>query len=109
MKKYILLTLIGIAFLSCSNDDDANKDFSVLYNQTYCADPWGYAENSDALRDLINNYFKAENIEISNLKIDSKGTPEVCNACSCLSGKRFIVKVDQQDLDSIKAHGFQEY
>ena len=109
MKKYILLAFIGLAFLSCSNDDDSNEGFSVLYNQTYCSDPWGYDDDNNILVDKIRNYFKAENIEISNVKIDNKGTIQLCNACICLSGKRIIVKVSEQDLNSIKEFGFQQY
>ena len=109
MKKYILLTLIGITFLSCSNDDDSNKDFLALYNQTYCADPWGYAENNKELADKISDYLKAVNIEIFNVKIDNKGIPQLCNACICLSGKRIIIKVSENDLNSIKEYGFQEF
>ncbi len=109
MKKYIVLIFIGIAFLSCSNDDDSNEDFLVLYNQTYCADVWGYADNDDELAGKITKYLKAVNIEISNVKIDNKGTPQLCNACICLSGKRVIAKVSENDLNSIKEYGFQEF
>lgn len=109
MKKFILLIFIGITFLSCSKDDDSNDDFLVLYNQTYCLDSWGYTDNDKELTDKIIDYFMAVNIEISNVKIDNKGTPQLCNACSCLSGKRIIAKVSINDLNSIKEYGFQEF
>ncbi|MGF1560438.1 MAG: hypothetical protein ACFCUL_15230 [Flavobacteriaceae bacterium] len=111
MKKYFLFAFIGIALLSCSNDDNLNNDVFVLYNQTYCSDPWGYGDDNNELADKIKNYFNAENIEISNLTIDNNGTgaPQLCNACFCLSGKRIIGKVGRQDLDNIKEYGFQEY
>jgi hypothetical protein len=109
MKKFILLAFIGIAFLSCSKDDDSNEYLFVLYNQTYCADPWGNTDNNNELADKVGDYFKAENIEIFNIKIDNKGTPQLCNACMCLSGKRIIANVNKHDLNSIKEYGFQEY
>ena len=109
MKKYILLAFIGLTFLSCSNDDDSKEDVFVLYNQTNCSDPWGYSDDNNELADKINNYLKAENIEISNVTIDNNGTAISCNACFCLSGKRIIGKVSRQDLNNIKEYGFQEY
>lgn len=99
-----------MSLLSCSNDDDHSKeDFFVLYNQTYCSDPWGYADNNNDLADKIGDYLNAENIEIFDIKIDNKGTPQLCNACMCLSGKRIIAKVSKDDLNSIMEYGFQEY
>ena len=95
--------------MNCSKDDDSNDDLLVLYNQTYCLDSWGYAETDKELAAKIINYFEEVNIQISNLKIDTKGTPQLCNACNCLSGKRIIAKVNSDDLDAIKAYGFREF
>lgn len=108
MKKYTSLIFIGIAFLSCSKDD-SNEGFFVLYNQTYCSDPWGYAEDNNKLATKIKSYFKSENIEIFNLNFDNKGISEDCFACSCISGKRIIAKINKNDLDHFKEYGFQEY
>ncbi|MBO3099855.1 hypothetical protein [Gelidibacter pelagius] len=110
MKQFTLLLLfIGLTFLGCSKDDDATDTIFVLYNQTYCSDPWEFAENNNELIDSIKNYFESVNIAISNVKIDDKGTPQFCNACHCLSGNRIIATVSTDDLDAIKAYGFQEY
>ena len=107
MKKYLVLACIGITFLSCSSDDAFSDGIVVLYNQTYCADPWGYADTNNELANKISNYFKAVNIEISDILIDDKGTPQLCNACICLSGKRFIIMVREQDLDAIQEYRFE--
>ncbi|WP_424000875.1 hypothetical protein [Maribacter sp. IgM3_T14_3] len=109
MKQYILIVLIGVNLLSCSNDDNSSVDDFVLYNQTFCSDPWGYGADDNELKDNINNFFEEENIVISNLRIDNNGTVELCNACTCLSGKRIILNVSPQDLDSIKKYGFEEF
>lgn len=109
MKKFIFLIFIGATFLNCSKDDNSSDESLVLYNQTYCLDSWGYTDDDKELADKIIEYFNTVNIEIYSVKIDNKGTQQVCNACSCLSGKRFIAKVNIHDLDSIKEYGFQEY
>lgn len=109
MKKHLLILLIGLTSLGCSTDDDATEAVFVLYHQTYCSDPWESVENNRELVDKIKTYFASEYIDISNLKIDYKGTPQDCFACSCLTGKRIILKVNKNDLDAIKVYGFQEY
>ncbi len=109
MKKYLFILLIGLTALGCSTDDDATDTVFVLYHQTYCSDPWESAEDNRELADKIKTYFASENIAISNLKIDDKGTPEACFGCGCLTGKRIILKVNKNDLDAIKTYGFQEY
>ncbi len=109
MKKYIVFLCIGMTFLSCSKDDNSNEASLVVYNQTYCFDPWGYADNNNELIDRIGDYFKEKNIELSNISIDNKGTQQLCNACTCLSGTRIFAIVDQNDLNSIREYGFQEH
>ncbi|MBA6154589.1 hypothetical protein [Gelidibacter maritimus] len=109
MKQFILHIFIGLTFLACSKDDDATDRVFVLYNQTYCSDPWEPVENKHKLIDRIKNYFESVNIGIADIKIDNKGTPQFCNACHCLSGNRVIATVSKDDLDAIKEFGFQEY
>ncbi|HUH28750.1 hypothetical protein [Gelidibacter sp.] len=109
MKKHLFILLIGLTVIGCSTDDDVSEAVTLLYHQTYCSDPWESVEDNRALADKISTYFASENIAISNLKIDDKGTPEACLGCGCLTGKRIILEVNKNDLDAIKAYGFQEY
>lgn len=109
MKKLILSLLIGLTFLGCSTDDDSSENILVLYNQTNCSDPWQSIENDGELVDKIKTYFESVNITVSNVKIDDKGTPQLCNACNCFTGNRIILKVNKNDLNSIKEYNFQEY
>jgi|26BtaG_2_1085354.scaffolds.fasta_scaffold03626_4 hypothetical protein len=109
MKKYLFILLIGLIALGCSTDDDASDAVFVLYNQTYCSDPWESIDDNRELTVKISTYFASENIAISNLKIDDKGTQQDCFGCGCLTGKRIILKVNKNDLDAIMAYGFQEY
>jgi len=108
MKTSILIAFITIILLGCSNDDDSSLEISVLYNQTYCADPW-INEDDEGLEDKINSFFEGKSIEISNLTIDNNGNQELCNACTCLSGGRIVLIVSREDLDNIKEYGFKEF
>ncbi len=109
MTKYLLILLIGLTSLGCSSDDDSSENNLVIYNQTYCSDPWESMENNRDLVDQIITYFATKNIVISNVTFDDKGTQQVCLACFCLTGKRIILEVNKNDLEAIKEYGFQEY
>lgn len=112
MKKIFLFIFFGLILLnfSCSKDDEGSNEYiSVLYNQTYCSDPWGYSNDKLELANKVRDYFITENIEVFDVKVDNKGTAQDCNACMCLSGVRILLKVKNGDLIPIKEHGFKEY
>ncbi|WP_027125398.1 hypothetical protein [Gelidibacter mesophilus] len=109
MKNLLLIITVGITVWSCSKDDDLNDGVLVLYNQTYCFDSWGYPDTDKELADVIIEYLDDLDIELYNVKIDTNGTPQLCNACFCLSGKRIIGRISVNDLDAIKEYGFREF
>lgn len=111
MKRTFIIIFLGMLFLNvcCSKDDVSNEYVYALYSQTSCADPWGYSNNNEELAIKIKDYFEIQNIEIFDVEIDNKGTAQLCNACTCLSGMRIIVKVRIDDLNSVIEHGFQEH
>jgi len=108
MKRFILVTILALLCFSCSKDDDSNEKIDVMYKQTFCADLWGYADNDSELATKISTFFEAKMIEISEVKFDTKGTEQVCLACTCFNGKRIIVQVNPMDLEAIKSYGFEE-
>lgn len=109
---YIVLTI------GCSKDQPIVMDCicesgygktCVIYEQTYCADPWGQYDLPDtALLQNLNEYFDSLGVTLYNLGIEEGGIQEICMACSCKSGKRFCAKVKDNDLVTIKQHGFTE-
>ncbi|MBA6154736.1 hypothetical protein [Gelidibacter maritimus] len=109
MKNLLFILFIGLTALGCSTDDNASNAVTVIYHQTYCSDPWEAVEDNSELAAIITNFFASENIVISHLKIDAKGTAQDCLGCGCLTGKRVILKVHKYDLDAIKAFRFEEY
>ncbi len=110
MRLCLLLSIIGLVFISCDDDNVLDQDQQFLiYHQTYCSDPWGYSNDDDELVAIIKSYFKSEDIEINSVKIDLEGTQQLCNACICLSGKRILVNVNQSDGEVMKEYGFQKY
>ncbi|AVR47089.1 hypothetical protein C7S20_18560 [Christiangramia fulva] len=110
MKKIFILIFFTVVFLdvSCSKDDNSAEFAYAFYNQTSCADIWGYSNDKYELAEKVKDFFETENIEILDVEFDNKGTPQLCNACICLTGKRIFIKVKIDDLNAIKEYGFQE-
>lgn len=112
MQKILLCIFCSLIVLnySCSKKDDGPDEYlSVFYNQTSCSDPWGYSNDKDELANKVQEFFTTENIEIYDVKFDNKGTAQLCNACTCLSGIRIITKIKRDDLDNMIDHGFREF
>ena len=111
MKKTFILIFFTILILyaSCSKDDDSAEFAYALYNQTSCADIWGYSNDKDELAEKVTDYFETETIEILDVNFDNEGTAQLCNACTCLTGMRILIKVKIDDINAIKDYGFREY
>lgn len=112
--KFILLLLILI-FVNCSkNDFDCNCISSfgktcLVYEQTYCADPWGNSSLEDEkIAENLNSYFQNLGVEINDICFDEEGTIENCYACSCKSGRRIKVKVKNKNWEILRNLGFTE-
>jgi len=92
----------------CSCKESTGK-ICVLYEQTYCADPWGQDNTTDEqLVENLAEYFDSLGVTLYNIGIDDNGTQQFCFACNCKSGRRFCAKVKNSDLTIVKEHGFTE-
>ncbi len=54
---------------------------------------------------IINDYFAAENIVVSDSKITSE-TIIACAACGCPNGETMYLYIRQQDVETMLANGF---
>lgn len=90
---------------------EASQKVWVYYDETYCADPWHRANDSIQIQEnqkleIIKNYFWAENVNIINIEINKHHSPQICNACSCLTGNRIRCEIYPKDLTVIQSNGF---
>ncbi|HMO38400.1 MAG TPA: hypothetical protein PKC76_03810 [Saprospiraceae bacterium] len=117
--RLIIIMFILSIIAGCNRDDiiykncdckNTNNRTCIIYEQTYCADPWGHDDQED--EKLVNNlkeYFENLGTTLYNVGIDNNGTIQNCYACHCKSGKRFCAKVKNKDLKTIKTYGFIEH
>jgi hypothetical protein len=114
----ILSLVIGLQSYSCKNESTSvsscncvstNGKTCVIYEETYCADPWGQGfVNDNDLKNEINLFLISLTIDLDEIGIEVTSSPESCNACSCKSGRTICGIVDNEDLQLIKELGFTE-
>lgn len=106
MKNLFCLTAFAILiFASCSKEDALQTNW-YTYNETKCADPWGHSSNVSPLVALEGHLAQLE-IETEDTEYNAQGTEaQLCEACSCLSGGVFRVKIDEAFQDQLEALGF---
>ncbi len=103
MQKRLLpvLLLVFIAMACTRETLIGDKYVTFAYSQTGCADPWG-SQPSDSLTLVkVADYLTAANLYIASLGIRADGTTEICQACSCKTGK--VIYVSTLDSDSLRA------
>jgi hypothetical protein len=100
--KDLLLLLIAVIIFSCKKEKLIGDDeyVTLSYHQTYCADLWETGNtDSVTLRNLA-NYLIDANLYVSSLYINEETPGEMCNACTCKTGK--VIYVSTLNSDSLK-------
>ncbi len=124
MKRSLILTIfaVGLFFfflttvyskgtlVTIDKKHETSSDTTiVIYDMTGCADPWGGGHlPNDSLVNVLRTFFEKEEIKLLTIDIDNRGHYDMCKACSCTTGRRFVVKINSKDLDSISKYGFRE-
>ncbi|MBI1782324.1 MAG: hypothetical protein HYR66_13320 [Sphingobacteriales bacterium] len=103
MKKLSVIILLIVFLGSCNKTPEK----AFFYNQTQCADKWGYGQTDEETIDKLRTYLTSQQIVVTNLAITYPvGNLIICDACSCPTGKRFKVTVPEEDELKLKAEGF---
>ena len=111
--KQLLAALLLTVFIGCDKEnkrvsepkDDLQATF--YYGQTQCADKWGYSRDDENTKIMLRDYLKSKGITVV-VKDLTKAPSDVayCAACTCASGRTFVVKANAADEDKLKAEGF---
>ena len=83
---------------------------SFYYEETGCADPWdnGNSISDEVLKAQVSGYLTDHlRIQYSNLRITHDGTPEVCQTCSCRTGRIIRIEADKVYQDVLIENGFK--
>ncbi len=103
------LLLYTLVFAGCEKDERECDDCTTLqYNQTHCADPWGYgADGSNiAVENAVRDFFASNGVSITTVTITGEQAPVTCAACTCLTGKTIYVLVDPALRNTFTSYGF---
>lgn len=109
--RFLTLTISLFAFLlaGCEKDERVCSECVTLqYNQTLCADPWGYGtDGSDiAVEYAVRDFFASNGVSITTVTVAGEQLPVTCAACTCLSGKTIYVLVDPAVQSTFTSYGF---
>ena len=111
MRKLLFISMLGIfaIFSSCDDTDVVESQVDFLFKETYCANPWDSLISPEWTREqLIDSYLTVQlNVEYSDLLITDDGVPEVCLACSCLTGDNIRISADDEFLEILLENGFE--
>lgn len=110
MKIIPLFAILGLlvvgSLTSCTSIDD-----KVWFTKdaTYCAEAWQDATwTSDDNAENAETWLEMEGITVLKSEYDPEGrTPEVCRACSCLSGGVHRVQTTVEFTDMMVSEGFE--
>lgn len=111
MKKLLFVSMLGLfaAFSSCEDPEPADSSFDFLFRETYCANPWDSIVSPEWTREQVISYYLTEELSVvfSDLHITDDGVPEVCLACSCLTGDNIRISADEEFSEILLENGFE--
>lgn len=104
-RALVLASIFSLVLSSCVSDV-AEPTLTVVYLQTGCADEWGYDEVESKQVALVEKYFENLNVVPFTIQMDNGGDPDLCLACFCHTGRRFIAKIKKSDWAVYEKKGF---
>jgi hypothetical protein len=119
-KRFTILTaaLLAIVLTAGCNKSGVVQDCNckniegktrVVYNSTFCNDPWGYDESQEKTGKMMKDYFKNLGIKLHSIGFDNGGSMTSCYSCSCKSETRICVQVDDDYVLEMMKYGFNAY
>lgn len=117
MKRKILsLLLIGFGLflnIACQGPDgklewpEEAQTKWLSYQETQCADPWGYGNSNQDKVQYIKEYLQKQGITVLDISLNKVNDGAMCMACTCASGRVLKVQVRKEDEAKLLALGFK--
>jgi hypothetical protein len=103
-----LLASLVLFAAGCRKEELCIDCIRLQYNQTQCADPWGYGtDGSDAQVQLaVRDFFTSNGVRVYEVGIGGEEALVTCAACTCGTGKVIYVVTDAGNRSAFEAHGF---
>ncbi len=105
MKYLVILFVAVISFTACKKDCNT---VTMIYEQTQCADPWGYGPTDQETKSKLGFFLDSIGVDYSNLSFARINPGQVCNACFCKSGGVFTLKTTEPFVETLIEKGFQK-
>jgi hypothetical protein len=108
-KSHFLLTgALSALLLSTSSCERQFSAVWVKYNETGCADPWGYdfEKESDKLSAIQDYLINEEGIECYKVSVGDPVQTSGCLACICETGNTLRAKIHEDNLQAAVAVGW---
>ncbi len=109
---YLAFLFTGLISLGRCNSKKCNTEVWMRYDETQCANPWQFnwfaPPTDEQLAGAVRGYLQEREINI--LEIRTRRDKEVisCEACTCLNGFHYFVKVQKLGITKLKALNFKE-
>ena len=103
-----LLFLFGLLLLG-SNCSKEVPLMTLEYAETKCSDPWGTNEGNskEEVESALMAFLENElNISNATIKISFEEKAEACEACSCKTGRKITVTVEEGFVPILEDNGF---
>jgi hypothetical protein len=99
-RPFLFLLAITLVAAGCSKEHSATEKYITLsYKLTYCSDPWQRGATDDQTLQNVGAYLNTAALYVAGLTIKEDTNPEVCNACSCKTGKTiYVTTLDSESL-----------
>lgn len=99
---FLTAAIAAITLLACEKEEPiGNKTMVFTYRQTQCADPWPSGSTDAQTIQNLKDYLVAQELGLPFLDImltdAPDGSPVNCAACTCKTGKQFIISVLESD------------
>lgn len=97
--KIIIGLLVSLVFWSCIKTSERRDDYiSLTYDQTQCADQWGYGSSDNLTIGKVKHYLDSLQLFYHAVTIQTDPSKvSLCNACTCTTGKVFFVTTRDDD------------
>jgi hypothetical protein len=117
MKRKILsLLLIGFGLflnVACQGPDgklewpDDSETKWLSYQETQCANPWGYGNSNQDKVQYIKDYLEKQGVKVKSITLTKENDGAMCMACTCASGRVLKVQVRLEDEAKLIPLGFK--
>jgi hypothetical protein len=108
MNRIITLICSLLLATGCEKVPTCNDCARLAYEQTLCADVWGYGTNGSdaAVAAAVRDFFVSNGVPVHEVSVSNDGYPQACLACNCTTGRIIYVTTNAAYVGDFEYYGF---